>query len=111
MIDEFATYAYCCEDISKIENYEQAVNDKTQTWQCHHKNGIDLKLTRAELKSMGLYFNRPANELVFMTVSDHAKLHQNNLSEKQKQEKSERSRKAITKVNKTYWKNRKQSIV
>ena len=29
MIDELATYAYCREDISKIENYEIAVNDST----------------------------------------------------------------------------------
>jgi len=36
-------------------------------------------------------------------------LHQANLSEKQKIEKSERSRQTITKVNKTYWKGRKWS--
>lgn len=33
---------YCCEDISLIENYEKAVNDKTQTWCCHHKLEIEL---------------------------------------------------------------------
>lgn len=29
MIDKIASYAYCCEDISKIENYDVAVNDST----------------------------------------------------------------------------------
>lgn len=109
MIDELTPYAYCCEDISKIENYDIAVNDSTQRYVCHHRKGTDLKLTREELKAAGLYFNRPADELIFLTVSEHARLHQANLSEKQKLEKSERSRQAIIKVNKTYWKGRKWS--
>lgn len=29
MINEKSARKYCSEDISKIENYEQAVNDKT----------------------------------------------------------------------------------
>lgn len=29
---------WCCEDISKIENYDKAIADKTQTWVCHHKD-------------------------------------------------------------------------
>lgn len=109
MIDKIASYAYCCEDISKIENYDIAVNDSTQRYVCHHKKGIELKLTKEELQDAGLYFNRPADELIFLTVSEHAKLHQANLTEKQKTEKSERSRQVITKVNKTYWKGRKWS--
>ena len=29
MINEAGAYAYCCEDISKIENYDKAVADKS----------------------------------------------------------------------------------
>ena len=28
---------FCCEDISKIENYAAAIADTTQTWECHHR--------------------------------------------------------------------------
>lgn len=45
MINEFNVNAFCCEDISKIENYDKAVADKTQTWHCHHKNGIVMNMT------------------------------------------------------------------
>ena len=31
---------YCSEDISLIENYDKAVNDKEQTWHCHHRREI-----------------------------------------------------------------------
>ena len=27
----------CCEDISLIENYESAISDKTEMWDCHHR--------------------------------------------------------------------------
>lgn len=68
-------YDYCCEDISLIENYEEALADKTQTWICHHRKGIELNKTPDELKEMGLYFNRPACELMFVTRSEHRKIH------------------------------------
>ena len=68
-------YAYCCEDISLIENYEKALNDRTQTWICHHKLGIEF--SREELIANGLYFNRPARELIFLTKAEHKKLHNN----------------------------------
>ena len=66
---------YCKEDISLIENYDQAVNDKTQIWDCHHKNEIIMNMNRDELKEAHLYFDRPASELIFLTRSDHCKLH------------------------------------
>jgi len=64
----------CCEDISLIENYEQAVND-SKIWECHHRKGIDEGLSKKQLKKMGLYFNRPADELIFLTSSKHRSLH------------------------------------
>ena len=67
--------SYCCDDISQIENYDKAINDKTQTWHCHHRLEIDLNLTAQELIDKGLYFNRPANELILLTPFEHNSLH------------------------------------
>lgn len=37
MINIGSTKAYCKDDITKIENYEKAIADKTQTWAIHHR--------------------------------------------------------------------------
>lgn len=68
---------YCCEDISLIENYDKAVADKTQTWDVHHRAEILPcgRYTSEDLKKHGLYWNRPADELVFMTRETHLRLH------------------------------------
>lgn len=79
------TECYCCEDISLIENYDKAINDDTQTWDCHHRLGIDLNLSRQELINQNLYYNRPASELIFLTNAEHKRLHNNNFSEETKQ--------------------------
>lgn len=80
--------AYCCDDISKIENYNKAMNDLTQTWQCHHKLEIELYKDAKELKEMGLYYNRPAEELIFLTPFEHKSLHGKNKTEKSIQKQS-----------------------
>lgn len=74
---------YCCEDISKIENYEKAIADKTNTWECHHRlethtsDGerrlVDISVE--ELKALNMYYNHPASELIFLTTSEHDSLH------------------------------------
>ena len=66
---------YCCEDISLIENYNKAINDNTQTWHLHHKLEIDKNLSIKELKSMNMYYHRPANELIFLPPFEHNRLH------------------------------------
>ena len=80
---------YCREDISLIENYEQAKNDETQIWICHHRGKVKtlpcgIKVVRSvkELKENGRYFNCPANELIFLTLSEHSKLHAKELDRK-----------------------------
>lgn len=75
MINKTFTKRYCCEDISLIENYDKAVNDTTQTWQIHHKLEIELNKKRDELIKMGLYYHRPASELIFLTIGDHRRVH------------------------------------
>ena len=72
-----------CTDYTKIENYALAINDKTQTWDCHHRNEITDNETIHSvkyLKDNDLYYNRPANELIFLTHSEHLKLHNKNRS-------------------------------
>lgn len=75
MINKKALKRYCSEDISLIENYEKAINDKTQTWHCHHHLEIELSCSFNKLKELGLYYHRPASELIFLTKAEHSKLH------------------------------------
>lgn len=77
-------YLYCKDDISLIENYEKAFNDKYQSWHCHHRLETELNLTPKELIKMEMYFNRPASELIFLTKSDHRKIHNNKLTDNTK---------------------------
>lgn len=74
MIYEYNVKRFCCEDISLIDNYDEAINSE-QMYDCHHKLEIELNKTKKELIDMGLYWKRPANELIFMTRSEHRLLH------------------------------------
>ena len=79
MINEKLAKRYCSEDVSLIENYQQAIADQTKMWDIHHRQECDENgrtlFTKKQLIDMGLYFNRPASELVFVTKSMHKKLH------------------------------------
>lgn len=77
MINEKYAKKFCCDDISLIENYDMAVTDTTQTWDCHHRGEILPcgRFSRDDLKKFGLYFNRPATELIFLTPTAHRQLH------------------------------------
>lgn len=77
MINEYCANAYCCEDLSLIENYQLAVNDNTQTWHCHHRGEILPcgRFSPNDLNKFGLYYNRPASELIFLTKAQHTRLH------------------------------------
>ena len=71
---------YCCEDISKIENYELAKRDNFRGWVIHHRlelveTGAVADSTRQDLMARGIYYNRPASELIYLTKSEHQKLH------------------------------------
>lgn len=73
---------FCKDDISKIENYDLAAADTTQTWCLHHRDeirvlpsGMKVYRSKQELIENGRYFNCPANELIFLTRSEHQRLH------------------------------------
>ena len=74
MISESA-YLYCKDDVSLIENYKLAANDKEQTWDVHHRLETDLGLSKTELIKQDKYLNVPANELIFLRHDEHARLH------------------------------------
>lgn len=72
MINEKKAKKYCSDDISKIENYDKAISDNTQTWHCHHRR--ESILTSKELVEIGEYYNRPSIELIFLPPSQHSSL-------------------------------------
>lgn len=79
MINKFKVQQYCCEDISKIENYEEAVNSP-EPWVCHHRmelieTGAVIDNTQQDLIGWGIYYDRPADELILLTKADHNILH------------------------------------
>ena len=77
MISIKCVKSYCCEDISLIENYLEAINSP-EKWECHHRNEIiDNKLTYSSLELMGLnlFWHRPASELIFLHPTEHRRLH------------------------------------
>lgn len=77
-------WAYCIEDVSNIENYDKAVDpNNNDIWFCHHRmethrrNG-KLRVTQLspqDLKERGLYYHRPASELIFVTKAEHNSIH------------------------------------
>lgn len=75
------TYVYFCkqDEYEQIENYELAKADNFKGWDCHHRLELhpdgSLRFTRNSLKKLDLYVNRPASELIFLTHSEHARIH------------------------------------
>lgn len=70
---------FCKDDITLIENYDKAIEDTTQTWVCHHRLELTLEGEHAhsvqDLIRLDMYYHRPYFELIFLTKSDHYKLH------------------------------------
>lgn len=76
---------YCKDDLSKIENFDKSSANNFVGWQVHHRLETNLEgevvVTADTLKRLGMYFDRPYFELIFLTVSDHRKLHKNHTEE------------------------------
>ena len=73
-----------CKDYENIENYHKALADNFVGWHCHHRKGVYI--ARKKLKALGMYYNRPAEELIFLTENEHDILHKKgkSLSEEHK---------------------------
>lgn len=113
---------YCRDDISQIENYDKAVSDIEQMWECHHRLEVtDSFICNAELlKEMNLYYNRPACELIFLTKSEHRKIHNNTVeykrimseAKKGKKHTEETKRKISESIKGKHWnKGKKLSVI
>lgn len=84
-------FAYCIpEQIEQIENYELAKKDDFNGWHIHHRletHNSDgerrlVNISKQELVALEMYYNRPANELIFLTASEHRKLHRSKICQK-----------------------------
>lgn len=72
-----------CTNIEDVENYEKAKADNFKGWHLHHRlethnsdgNLRIVSLSRKELIALDMYYNRPANELIYLTKADHSALH------------------------------------
>ena len=62
-----------CKDYENIENYDKAKADNFKGWNCHHRKGVDIP--KEELIALGMYWHRPADELIFLKISEHSRLH------------------------------------
>ena len=71
-------YKFCSEPLDKIEHYEEALAEDFKGWCIHHRLEIQQDGTRVPMQQLidqNLYYGRPASELVFMKVGEHATLH------------------------------------
>ena len=79
----------CCEDLSNVEGYDIAVADKERVYHLHHRNELDkdgnFQYYAEDLIRMGLYWNRPASELIFLTREEHTRIHKNHLGRSQEE--------------------------
>lgn len=70
---------YCCESLEDVENYQRAMADNFEGWDLHHRLEINeqgkVRFTMKQLKKFGLYYNRPASELIWLTKSEHMRMH------------------------------------
>lgn len=74
MISEKQVRRYCYEP-EKIENYDKAVADKDNQWDCHHRLEITMNCGHRELKAVGAYYDRPAHELIMLRRDVHMSIH------------------------------------
>lgn len=76
MINIDTAKSYCSENIENIENFYKALSDKNMVWHVHHKFGETI--AKEELIANNMYYNRPANELIFLSPLEHCLRHHPN---------------------------------
>lgn len=63
---------FFCRHPELIENYDKAIADTTQTWECHHRR--EELYSQKELIERGEYFDVSPEELIFLTPNEHRKI-------------------------------------
>lgn len=74
---------FYCKDYENIENYEKAKADNFVGWEVHHRletHNSDserrlVDITKKELIALDMYWDRPAEELIFLSAREHKQLH------------------------------------
>ena len=89
-----------CSEYTKIENYEEAVKSPLK-YDLHHRLEISEHKSKSDLIEENLYYNRPAEELIFLEHGEHVRLHKANLSAETRQKISE-----AQKGHEGYWKGK-----
>ena len=101
-----------CRTPELIENYDKAIADTTQIWHCHHRletHNSDgerrlVDISKAEFIALGMYYDRPPEELIFLTELEHRELHSFGVKGKPSgmtgKHQSEETRKKISEGNK-----------
>ena len=97
-----------CKDYEKIENYQKALKDDFINWCCHHRlethsldgERRDVDISYEELKALGMYYNRPPDELIFLTTREHNSLHHKGNKHMLGKHHSEESKKKMSEVHK-----------
>lgn len=64
----------CSGSLETIENYQEAITSKN-FYHLHHRLETSKGLGRPYLIDHGLYYNRPAEELIFLESGVHSRLH------------------------------------
>ena len=73
------TFERYCKNYQSIENYEKAKKDNFKGWHCHHRlethtsdgRRREVDISHKELIALNMYYYRPAEELIFLTIKEH----------------------------------------
>ena len=73
-------YKQYCKEPEKIENYQKAKKDNFKGWECHHRLETHtsdgerrlVDITKKELIALNMYYHRPPEELIFLTLKEHS---------------------------------------
>lgn len=116
---------YCSESLKLVENYDKAVADTEHQWDCHHRGEVLPcgVFSVQDLEKFGLYWHRPASELVFLRYDEHRSLHSKNrtketlskIEDSKKGDKnpnygkrlSKETRRKMSEARRRYWQNKK----
>lgn len=79
MINNSKAKLFCRDDISLIENYNEAIADTENVWVCHHRLELTLDGEFAnsaeDLIRHGMYYKRPYFELIWLPKNVHRQMH------------------------------------
>lgn len=68
MFDSSKEKCYC-DQVNLIENYNEAISDLYNVWECHHK--LEAFFTMDELIEMNRYYKVEPRELIFLKCKEH----------------------------------------